>query len=108
MRKIEAEMVAAIKAGKNFAKDNTTVVIHEGGRFYSVFLHGNKIAKGVVGNIPRFINLCGWPSNTTMSRLRALGVPVCRKDGLPRLYGRGVIPVNDWVGSGKDMETPLV
>ncbi len=106
MRKIEAKMVAAIKAGKPFTKDNTTVVI--AGRYYSVLLFGNWIARGVIGNVPGYINLCGWASNTTMSRLRALGLPICRKDGVPRLYGRGVIPVNDWVGTGKGMETPLV
>lgn len=108
MRKIEAEMVAAIKTGRNFTKDNTTVTIHDGGRFYSVFLFGNKIAKGVVGNIPGYFNLCGWASNTTMSRLRALGIPVSRKDGVPRLYGRGVIPADTWVEAGKGLNTPLV
>jgi len=107
MRKIETEMVAAIKAGKNFTRDNTSVVVHDGGLFYSVFLFGNHIAKGIVGNVPRYFNLCSHPSNTTMSRLRALGVPVCRKGGVPCLHGRGAVPVNVWVGSGKGFRTPL-
>ena len=68
MRKIERQMVAAIKAGKDFKLDNTEVVSCS--HVSDVFLHGNLIAR--VGET--FIELFdgGWQSNTTKSRLNAI------------------------------------
>lgn len=76
MRKIESEMLAAIRAGTRFAKSNTTVVITDDGA--EVYLHGNHIASvsrcGVVDVNTK--TLLDWPTRTTLSRLRALGVDV--------------------------------
>ncbi len=73
MRKIEAQMVEAIRDCKEFWQlDNTRVqTFTEDGNTYScVYFHGNFIAK--VGE--DFIELrdAGWRSNTLKSRLNAI------------------------------------
>ena len=93
MRKIESEMVQAIREGRNFYKDNTMVVFHtsdDPGPYYSVFLHGNEIAKGAQGKTPFMINFCGWVSKTTTSRLRAMGIPAGTRKYQPTLDGKEV------------------
>ena len=68
MRKIESNMNAAIKANKNWSKDNTTVTTTDG--VSEVRLYGNKIAE--VGD--DFVRVFdgGYQSNTTKSRLNAI------------------------------------
>jgi hypothetical protein len=68
MRKIEAQMNAAITNGTDFRSANTNVVQADG--IAVVLLHGNKIAE--VGD--NFVRLFdgGWQSNTTKSRLNAI------------------------------------
>lgn len=69
MRKIEKDMVRAIREGENWNGGNTTVR-HENGSF-SVRLHGNEIAWGKADAAFR-ISSCGWMTNTTKSRLNAI------------------------------------
>lgn len=68
MRKIEAQMNAAISEGRNWASGNTQVTHTD--EVAEVRLHGNLIAE--VGDT--FIRLFdgGWQSNTTKSRLNAI------------------------------------
>ena len=68
MRKIEAQMNAAIKADKNWSSGNTQVVTNEG--VSTVYLHGNKIA--MVDNTSVTVFDGGWQSVTTKSRLNAI------------------------------------
>jgi hypothetical protein len=79
MRKIEAQMNAAITNGTDFRSANTNVVQADG--IAVVLLHGNKIAE--VGD--NFVRLFdgGWQSNTTKSRLNA----ILSEHGLP---GEGI------------------
>lgn len=81
MRKIELEMLAAIESGTRFTKDNTTVVITAVNA--EVYLHGNHIATvGRHGTVDVNTNtLLEYPTRTTLSRLRALGVDVCIRKG---------------------------
>mgnify|MGYP003630141075 CR=1 FL=1 len=95
MRKIEAEMIAAIQAGNTFLKDNTEVrAVHVLGEteaddfeVMNVYLHGNEIASVFHAGTPDECTtvdlgtLRRWPTRTTMSRLRALGVDVCTRKG---------------------------
>lgn len=69
MRKIESQMIAAIKADKNWSSGNTEVIADHDG-ISRVYLHGNKIAE--VGD--DFLKLFdgGWQTTTTKSRLNAL------------------------------------
>ena len=94
MRKIEAKMINAIKAGKGMTSSNTEVRVMwanspcAGGtatHCCHVMLHGNNIATVYVFTIgdnvslfavPNLLTLNQWPTPTTKSRLRALGVAV--------------------------------
>ena len=78
MRVIEKKMINAINSQSNFALDNTTVQKIDDVNM-AVYLHGNEIA--TVNSRTGFVmvnkvTLKQWPSNTTKSRLRALGMMV--------------------------------
>ena len=68
MRKIESEMIAAVKGDINWKKDNTSVIFEDG--ISSVYLHGNLIAEVDDESIKLYDG--GYQSNTTKSRLNAL------------------------------------
>lgn len=91
MRLIEKEMVRAAYTGRAWAKDNTTVARGENKSL--VFLHGHHIASVIrdTGRLivrPNIKTLKAWPTRTTMSRLRALGVDVCTRKGKIILNGK--------------------
>lgn len=73
MRKIEHEMLTAIIEDKSFRKGNTRVIrtIEPAGLI--IELHGNGIAS--INNEKKTIKISngGWSSNTTKSRLNAIG-----------------------------------
>jgi len=68
MRKIEAQMVQAIKASKDFKLANTEVISCT--NVSDVYLHGNLIAR--IGETWIELFDGGWQSNTTKSRLNAI------------------------------------
>jgi len=80
MRKIERQMNAAIKEGKDFKMDNTEVLYFSGHDKSQVYLYGNLIAE--VG--PTYIELFdgGHQTTTTKSRLNA----ILSEHGLPGEY----------------------
>ena len=89
MRLIEKKMLDAIEQGRNFTLANTHVKIDA--NTAHVFLHGNHIASVVNGNV--MVNkdtLSLFPTPTTKSRLRALGVNVYTKKGVTYLNGEEV------------------
>ena len=92
MRVIEKEMLEAIKYGRNWSKDNTRVepVQTTGGA--DVFLHGHHIATVQRNGLTLVVTktLLNWPTRTTMSRLRALGVDVCTRKGEVLLAGQPI------------------
>ena len=95
MRKIEQEMNRAILLGRNWASGNTAVVFNQSGSA-DVYLHGNHIAN-CCGVAPRQIHvtvnrntLSRWPTPTTKSRLRALGVDVYTKNHTLYLHGEAL------------------
>lgn len=96
MRKIEQNMIAAVKAlrsaGDNatWQKDNTQVVNHaipNAGSATEIMLHGHHIAT-ISENDSLTISLAGWNTNTTRSRLSALIGGFARIGRWP--YGTGV------------------
>ena len=96
MRQIEKQMLAAIKERRDWNSSNTTVSFtrndYLGTCTASVLLHGNKIAEiffGPEGTTAKF-TLAGWDTNTTRSRLNALGVGVAHVKRQP-VYPGGVI-----------------
>ena len=68
MRKIESEMIAAVKGNINWSKDNTSVTIEDG--ISKVYLHGNLIAE--IDDVSLKLYDGGRQSHTTKSRLNAL------------------------------------
>ena len=95
MRQIETDMLEAIKFGQDWKKDNTRVDIYSSYRSYfaDVYLHGNHIAE-IICRMgwpdvvkPNIETLLDYPTRTTMSRLRALGVDVCTRKGEVLLDG---------------------
>ena len=85
MRKIEQQMMDAIRNRKNWAGGNTQVRFDaEGGWWCKVYLHGNHIADFDEMLWRATVNLetlKQWPTMTTKSRLRALGVDLVQKQG---------------------------
>ena len=78
MRKIEEKMLRAFENGENFYESNTQVVATK--NRVSVYLFGNEICRKENGKI--FYDTCGWNTNTTNSRLRALGANCRIKKGV--------------------------
>jgi hypothetical protein len=90
MRKIEQQMIDAIEQGRNFTLANTHVKIDA--NTAHVFLHGNHIAS-VVQNGKVMVNLDtlrAYPTPTTKSRLRALGVDVYTKNFITYVNGEEI------------------
>ena len=90
MRKVEKQMVAAIKNRVPFHGRNTAVYINTFGA--EIFLHGNHIADWTWED-GLFVNeytLSRWPSVTTKSRLRALGANVYTKKRQVYLDGKAI------------------
>ena len=75
MRKIEREMIDAIKGKHTLCKDNTSVTYNYQTNSSGVYLHGNHIA--TVGDNYVEIFDGGYQSNTTKSRLNALINGLC-------------------------------
>jgi len=89
MRKIESQMIQAIKSETDWKSGNTKVVnfFNDSDKCVvaSVFLHGNKIAEVTDNDMTIFDG--GWQSVTTKSRLNALCDAFC-------IEGEGVFQEN--------------
>lgn len=91
MRKIEKDMITAIRSKKSVSLGNTVVNV-AGETLTEVFLFGHHIAD-VFGNGVVNVNvgtLREFPTATTKSRLRALGVDVATRKGVTFLNGKEV------------------
>jgi hypothetical protein len=87
MRKIEKQMVAAIQNRAAWRLDNTSVSPIDDTNV-AIYLHGNEIA--IVNTYSGFVmtnadTLRRYPTPTTKSRLRALGVNVATRKGITYL-----------------------
>ena len=81
MRKIEQQMIAAIKEKRNWASGNTSVHYSEEYKSSTVYLHGNLIAIVYENDAELFD--AGYKTVTTKSRLNA----ICQAFGIP---GEGI------------------
>ena len=75
MRKIEQQMIDAIKDKNTLCKDNTSVTYNYQTDSSAVYLHGNHIATVGVNYVEIFDG--GWQSVTTKSRLNAIISELC-------------------------------
>lgn len=92
MRKLENEMLAALRAGRDWQSGNTSVTAPDRTGRAQVHLHGNHIADWNNGRVvPNLTTLARWPTVTTKSRLRALGVSIYQQKG--RICANGVVVV---------------
>lgn len=85
-------MCAAVRAHKEYKCGNTWVLVNDYVSVF-VFLHGNCIYSEVDGK--KSFSLAGWNTNTTRSRLNALGVSVSQKNFAP-MYNGKEIDCNKW------------
>jgi hypothetical protein len=94
MRLIEKMMVAAVNDRHTLINGNTAVYFSNGtiyGPRSEVSLHGNNIAYVYHDTGKVAVNtytLSKWPTATTKSRLRALGVKVTTKQGIIYINGK--------------------
>ena len=85
MKRIEEKMLDAIRGGYDWHESNTAVT-HLDNNVVRVRLYGNLIAKCDPVNGWLF-SLAGYNTNTTRSRLNALGCKVCQRNGKPMRDG---------------------
>lgn len=88
MRKLETEMLVALRAGRAWQSGNTSVTAPDNTGRAAVYLHGNHLADWRNGHVvPNLTTLELWPTTTTKSRLRPLGVDIYQQKG--RIYVDG-------------------
>ena len=85
MRLIEQQMLAAVRTQEEFSRNNTQVSHNIWSNISVIRLHGYEIATydhDTKAMTPNLKTLAEWPTNTTKSRLRALGVNVATRKGI--------------------------
>ena len=91
MRLIEQQMSNAVYNKANWSKDDTAVYFNEHNDTSLIRLHGNLIATykhdGLYKVIPSYSMFSSWPTRTTASRLRALGIKASIKGGEAAIDG---------------------
>ena len=68
MRKIESNLINALRVGREFKSGNTTIDNTDHGQV--IRLHGNKIAQ--LDGTTLYLTSAGWETTTTKSRLNAI------------------------------------
>lgn len=71
MRKIEQQMIEAIRQRRNWRSANTAVEVDKSGAI-TVRLHGHAIAQVMANGSQVKLSACGWYTATTKSRLNAV------------------------------------
>lgn len=86
MRKIEQQMLEAIRLRRNWRKSNTEVLIECDGQIAAVYLFGNLIALYFYATRTMHISSAGWRTRTTKSRLNVLleqyGLHIYQRNGV--------------------------
>ena len=72
MRKIEQDIITALRAGKDFKSGQGRDRVEWDGREFCVVLWGNYIAKGNAETETIRVSSCGYSTQTTTSRLNAV------------------------------------
>jgi len=86
MSKISKEAAAAFHANKPYKNNNTEVVVS--GAVTEMFLFGNLIAWKDAFEM--CVTFAGWPTRTTMDRLKTLGVSCYTSKGCHYINGMEV------------------
>lgn len=72
MRKIEQDIIQALKAEKNFKSGQGRDNVEWDGREFRVILWGNNVARGNAETETIRVSSCGYSTKTTASRLNAV------------------------------------
>lgn len=88
MRKIEHDMIAAIRSRSDFKSGNTVVEQFPAASYAEVRLHGSKIAKLNYHNGIIELSDCGYKTATTKSRLNAILDAFTNTGGGQGIYAR--------------------
>ena len=96
LRKIEKQMIEAIKNGKRMNAGNTSVCVSDG--VSSVLLHGNLIAELHPDTL--VVSLAGWATPTTRSRIHAICIAFTKSRGIGQRKGKQYLDLPD----GTEME----
>lgn len=87
MRKIELEVLEAIRNKTNMSNGNAQVVVSDAGNIH-VLLHGAPIVRIENKEKDIFVSLAGWNTTVTRSRIHI----AMDKYGISRVANRGNIP----------------
>lgn len=90
MRKIEQQMNTAVYNKDTFQLNNTLVSYSEAVNISTIYLHGHIIAVYIHDTqamMPSIAVFKDWPTKTTASRLRALGIKASLKQGEAAIDG---------------------
>lgn len=92
MRKITEQARFNFFAGTNFTQGNTSVVTYMGG-LVELQLYEHTIAQyNKHNNRDIIFSLCGYDTQTTRDRLRAIGIDLVRKNGKTYYKGKEIKP----------------
>lgn len=91
MRKIEKQMIEAIRNGTRMSAGNTFVSSSDNIR--SVLLHGKLIA--VVYDDKIDVSLAGWATPTTRSRIHAICIAFTKSRGIGQRKGKQYLDLPD-------------
>ncbi len=87
MRKVDSQMITAIRSHLPFSKGNRQVIQHDNGST-SVYFHGHLIAG--FGEASLFIDNCGYWTSTTKQILNELLSEICDATLYPPKFERFV------------------
>lgn len=90
-RKISQKATNAFYRGENFTESNTAV--RDFGTYVGLYLWGNRIASYEKTTKRVWFSLCGYNTNTTRERLRALGIDIRTRNGTA-YYNGAEIDIN--------------
>ena len=91
MRNITRLAARAFLEGREFYRDNTSVVVYDTlcGRIKTLYLHNNVIARQIINDrkpglwsSKLHITLAGWPTVTTRERLNGLLTELGKREGV--------------------------
>jgi hypothetical protein len=87
MRKIELEVLEALRNKTNMKSDNTEVIVSDAGNI-KVLLHGSPIVRIEDNEKTIFVSLAGWNTTVTRGRINL----VMNKYGVSRVVNKGNTP----------------
>lgn len=87
MRKIQIEILEAIRNKTNMKNDNTEVIVSDAGNI-QVLLHGSPIVRIEDKEKKIFVSLAGWNTTVTRGRINL----VMDKYGVSRIFNKGNTP----------------